>query len=74
MSFHSCSGLDMSPYLLGEASKLISRDAPPLYDLYSVVYHYGNSYIGHYCNLAKPPSNEGLGENYSESVCVGLYV
>ena len=57
----------MSPYLLGEASKQISRDAPPLYDLYAVVYHYGNSYIGHYTNAAKAPSSEGLGENYSES-------
>ena len=56
----------MSPYLLGEASKLVSSEAPPLYDLYAVVYHYGNSYIGHYANAAKAPSNEGLGENYSE--------
>ena len=63
---HFSSGLDMSRYLLGEAAKLVSSETPPLYDLYAVVYHYGNSYIGHYTNAAKPPSSEGLGEDYSE--------
>ena len=62
--FHS--GLDMSPYLLGEAANQITPNSPPLYDLHAVVYHYGNSYIGHYTNTAKAPSSEGLGENYSE--------
>ena len=56
----------MSPYLLGDAAKLISPKSPPIYDLYAIVHHYGNSYIGHYVNTAKAPSSEGLGENYSE--------
>ena len=62
--FHS--GLDMSPYLLGDAANQISAETPPLYDLHAVVYHYGNSYIGHYTNTAKAPSSEGLGKDYSE--------
>jgi hypothetical protein len=60
------SGLDMSPHLLGDAANQISAETPPLYDLHAVVYHYGNSYIGHYTNTAKAPSSEGLGKDYSE--------
>ena len=56
----------MTPYLLGEAANQLSAESPPLYDLHAVVYHYGNSYIGHYTNTAKAPSGEGLGKDYSE--------
>ena len=58
----------MSPYLLGDAANQlhVSAETPPLYDLHAVVYHYGNSYIGHYTNTAKAPSSEGLGKDDSE--------
>ena len=56
----------MTPYLLGEAANQLSAESPPLYDLHAVVYHYGNSYIGHYTNTAKASSSEGLGKDYSE--------
>lgn len=68
--FHFCSKLDLSPYLLGEAAKQISPDNPPIYDLYASVYHYGNSYIGHYFTTVNPPGYEHLGEKYSESISV----
>jgi ubiquitin carboxyl-terminal hydrolase 19 len=52
-------GLDMSPYLLGDAAEEISPETPPIYDLYATVNHYGNIYIGHYVATVKPPlSNE----------------
>lgn len=49
------SGLDMSPYLLGDAANDIPPETPPIYDLYATVNHYGNIYIGHYVANVKPP-------------------
>lgn len=53
------SGLDMSPYLLGDAANEIPPETPPIYDLYATVNHYGNIYIGHYVANVKPPSSQG---------------
>ena len=53
----------MSPYMLGDASKQITPDHPPLYDLYAIVNHYGVVHIGHYASMVKPPSTEGLEKN-----------
>ena len=39
--------------LLGDVANQISAETLPLYDLHAVVYHYGNSYIGHFTNMAK---------------------
>ena len=48
-------GLDMSPYMLGEAANQFTDDSPPIYDLYATVNHYGNVYLGHYASCVKPP-------------------
>ena len=63
----------MTPYMLGDASKLISPEALPIYDLYAIVNHYGilQIDIGHYTAMVKPPSNEGLEKN---GVCVCVCV
>ncbi len=55
----------MSPYMLGDAGKLVTPETPPLYDLYAVVNHYGAVHIGHYTAIVKPPCSEGTGENYN---------
>ena len=57
----SCRGLDMSPYLLGDAAEEISPETPPIYDLYATVNHYGNIYIGHYVATVKPPLSKEKG-------------
>lgn len=44
----------MSPYMLGDAAKLVSSSDPPIYDLYGVANHYGNTYNGHYTAVVKP--------------------
>ncbi len=55
------SGLDMSPYMLGDAGRMASTEAPPTYDLYAIVNHYGVVHIGHYTAMVKPPCSEGNG-------------
>lgn len=47
-------GLDMTPYMLGDAAQLVSSFNPPIYDLYAVANHYGNTYNGHYTTMVKP--------------------
>lgn len=57
-------GLDMSPYMVPVAlnpslspSSSSSPSPPPEYDLYGVVNHFGNVYMGHYTACARPPSD-----------------
>jgi ubiquitin carboxyl-terminal hydrolase 19 len=54
-------GLDMSPYLFGDAINQITSDSPPLYDLYGTVNHYGAEYLGHYTSLIKSPVTSSQG-------------
>ncbi|KAL5474915.1 hypothetical protein EMCRGX_G026942 [Ephydatia muelleri] len=46
--------LDMTPYMLGDAAKLVTSANPPIYDLYAIANHYGNTYNGHYTTMVKP--------------------
>ena len=54
----------MSPYMVPVAvnpspspSSSSSSSPPPEYDLYGVVNHFGNVYMGHYTACARPPSD-----------------
>ena len=47
--------LDMTPFMLGEAASNLYSEAPPTYDLYATVNHYGAVYMGHYIAQIKPP-------------------
>ena len=48
----------MSPYMLGDAAKAVSTTNPPVYDLYGIVSHYGNTYKGHYTAMIRPSGGE----------------
>ena len=55
------SGLDMSPYVLGEAAAQISAESPPIYDLFGVINHYGTVCAGHYASVIRSPVGDGEG-------------
>ena len=59
--FHTFRGLDMTPYILGEAANQITPDTAPIYDLYATVNHYGNVYLGHYTASIKSPVGDSKG-------------
>ena len=61
----------MTPFMLGESSTHLAGKAPPIYDLYATVNHYGAVYMGHYIAQVKPPCLQQRGEyNRSISGCV----
>ena len=64
----------MSPYMLDEASKHLLSDCPPIYDLYGIVYHFGNSYVGHYTAAARPPSDKERQQAGDYNHCIGVLV
>lgn len=43
----------MTPFMPSDASSLLSSGAPPTYDLYATVNHYGAVYMGHYIAQVK---------------------
>lgn len=54
----------MSSFMLGEAASCLEADAPPIYDLYATVNHYGAVYMGHYIAQVKGvPTDNRNGEH-----------
>ena len=59
LSTHTHRGLEMSPYMLGDAAKNVTPDHSATYDLYATVNHYGTVSVGHYMSCVRPPTEEG---------------